>query len=109
LKAWRPDSTPLFPGSDLREDVARITTPTLVLGTWSGLHEQLKTYGPDVPRAAFVQTFDQQFAKVPKLHFALAETARHFIMFDDPQWLFQQMDAFVADPELATRTRGFDR
>jgi pimeloyl-ACP methyl ester carboxylesterase len=96
-------------GLDLRDDVARITSPTLVLGTWSGLHEQLKKYGTDVPRAAFVQTFDQQFAKVPKLHFALAETSRHFIMFDDPQWLFQQMDAFVADPDLATRTRGFDR
>jgi N-formylmaleamate deformylase len=96
-------------GLDLREDVARITTPTLVLGTWSGLHEQLKKYGTDVPRAAFVQTFDQQFARVPKLHFVLAETARHFIMLDDPQWFFQQMDAFVADPDLVTRTRGFNR
>ena len=29
-----------FIGSlDLREDIARITTPALVLGTWAGLHD----------------------------------------------------------------------
>jgi pimeloyl-ACP methyl ester carboxylesterase len=96
-------------GLDLRQDVARITTPTLVLGTWSGLHEQMKQYGTDIPRAAFIQTFDEQFAKLPRLHFALAETARHFIMFDDPQWFFAQVDAFLADPNRVVGARGFAR
>jgi pimeloyl-ACP methyl ester carboxylesterase len=94
---------------DLREDVARITSPTLVLGTWSGLHQQLKTYGVDVSRADFFQTFEQQFAKLPRLHFAMAETARHFVMLDDPQWFFQQMDAFLADPTGVVRARGFGK
>jgi pimeloyl-ACP methyl ester carboxylesterase len=94
---------------DLRADVARITAPTLVLGTWSGLHEQMKKYGTDIPRASFIQTFNEQFGKLPRLHFALAETARHFIMFDDPQWFFQQLDAFLAEPDVVVRTRGFER
>lgn len=94
---------------DLREDVVRIQAPTLVLGTWSGLHEQLKKYGIELSRAGVTQTFDQQFAKLPRLHFAMADTARHFIMFDDPAWFFQQLDAFLADPDLTVRARGFER
>ena len=96
-------------GMDLRENVARITAPTLVLGAWAGLHEQLKQYNITVTREQIAQTFEAQFAKLPKLHFAMAESSRHFIMLDDPQWFFQQVDTFVANPDLAVRTRGFDR
>jgi N-formylmaleamate deformylase len=96
-------------GLDLREDVARITAPTLVLGTWAGLHEQLAKYGMTLSRADVLQTFAQQFAKLPRLHFALAETSRHFIMFDDPQWFFAQLDGFTADPAAVVRTRGFEK
>ena len=92
---------------DLRDDVARIDTPTLVLGTWIGLHQQLAKYGTDVPRAAFVRTFAAQFARLPRLHFALSDTARHFIMLDDPRWFFGQLDAFLADPAASVRDRGF--
>jgi len=94
---------------DLRQDIARISAPTLVLGTWSGLHEQLKSYGTDVGRSDFMRTFEAQFAKLPKLHFAMAETSRHFIMFDDPSWFFAQLDAFFADPERAVASRGFGK
>jgi pimeloyl-ACP methyl ester carboxylesterase len=94
---------------DVREDIARITSPTLVLGTWAGLHDQLKSYNIDISRADFVRTFDTQFTKLPRLHFAMAETARHFIMFDDPQWFFGELDAFLRDPDAAARARGFDR
>jgi pimeloyl-ACP methyl ester carboxylesterase len=96
-------------GLDLRADLPRITKPTLVLGTWKGLHDQLKQYGQDVSRAAFMSTFEQQFATLPKLHFAMAENSRHFLMFDDPAWFFQQLDAFLGDPEGVVRSRGFDR
>jgi pimeloyl-ACP methyl ester carboxylesterase len=94
-------------GLDLREDVARIRTPTLVLGTWIGLHQQLSKYGTNVPREAFVQTFNDQFARLPRLHFVLSDTARHFIMFDDAPWFFAQLDGFLADPAAAVRDRGF--
>lgn len=94
---------------DLRADVAKVASPALVLGTWSGLHDQLKKYGIDIPREEFVKTFDEQFSKLPKLHFAMAETSRHFIMLDAPEWFFQQIDRFLADPEASVATRGFGR
>jgi N-formylmaleamate deformylase len=93
---------------DLREDVARITSPVLALGTWRGWHDQLAANKIDVPRAAFAQSFAEQFARVPRLHFALHDTARHFIMWDDPVWFFSQVDAFLADPVAMTQSRGFD-
>ena len=96
-------------GLDLRDDVVRISSPTLVLGTWVGLHDQIKTYGTDLPREAFVQTFEQQFAKLPRIHFAMAEKSRHFIMLDDPQWFFAQLDAFLTNPDATVRARGFER
>ncbi len=54
---------------DVRQDAAKIASPTLVLGTWIGLHEQLKKYGVALSRADVIQTFEQQFANLPKLHF----------------------------------------
>jgi N-formylmaleamate deformylase len=93
---------------DLREDVARITSPVLALGTWRGWHDQLAANTIDVPKAAFMGSFEEQFAKVHRLHFALHDIARHFIMWDDPMWFFREIDAFLADPVAATRTRGFD-
>jgi len=94
---------------DVRADVAKITAPALVLGTWIGLHEQLKKYGVALSRADVVRTFDEQFAKLPRLHFALTDTARHFIMFDDPQWFFAELDPFLKDADAVVRTRGFGK
>ncbi len=93
---------------DLRQGVTRITAPTLVLGTWVSVHEELATNGVLVSRSDFVQTFSDQFLKLPRLHFALSETSRHFIMLDEPQWFFAQLDRFLSDPETVVRTRGFD-
>jgi pimeloyl-ACP methyl ester carboxylesterase len=95
-------------GIDVRMDIAKIGAPTLVLGSWAGLHEQLKKYGMALSRADVIRTFEEQFAKLPKLHFAIAESARHFIMFDDPQWFFAQLDAFLSNPEQVVRSRGFE-
>jgi N-formylmaleamate deformylase len=90
---------------DLRRDLARVTAPTLVLGTWKGVHDELMAQKIDVPRADFITTFREQFAQLPRMHFALSETSRHFIMLDDPAWFFGQLDAFLGNPDLATRRR----
>jgi pimeloyl-ACP methyl ester carboxylesterase len=96
-------------GLDLRDDVARIQAPVLVLGTWKGVRDEvLAAAKVDITRPAFLQSFADQFAKLPALHFVLSDTARHFIMFDDPSWFFEQLDAFLRDPDSAVKMRGFD-
>jgi N-formylmaleamate deformylase len=92
---------------DLRPELARITSPTLVLGTWAGLKAQLTQGNVTITRESVQETFQQQFANLPHLHFVMSETARHFIMFDDPNWFFAQLDSFLVDPIAATKDRGF--
>jgi N-formylmaleamate deformylase len=93
---------------DLREEIGRITSPVLVLATWRGWHDQLAASKIDVPKASFIETFAAQYARLAHLTFALHDTARHFIMWDDPAWFFREIDAFLVDPVSATHNRGFD-
>src|SRR5947209_15195426 len=83
---------------DLRPALPRIAAPTLLLGTWIGLQEQLKQGHIELSRASVVKTFEDQYAGLRRLHFAIADTARHFIMFDEPAWFLQQLDQSLANP-----------
>ncbi len=74
--------------SDLRQDVARIASPTLVLGTWIA-------YKDFAPRAAIEQTFRSQYAQLPGARVEMADTARHFIMYDQPDWMFGRIEQFL--------------
>ncbi|HET9626359.1 MAG TPA: alpha/beta hydrolase [Kofleriaceae bacterium] len=74
--------------TDLRADVARITAPTLVIGTWQGR--------PDGNRGEAAKIFDAQYAKLRGVKITLADTARHFVMLDDPAFWLAQLDAFTA-------------
>jgi N-formylmaleamate deformylase len=78
--------------TDLRPELKNIQTPVLVIGTWIGL----KAYG--VTEQAATDLFHQQYAGVSHFQFVMAPTARHFVMWDDPEWFNQQVDAFLAGP-----------
>jgi pimeloyl-ACP methyl ester carboxylesterase len=80
---------------DLREDLTKITSPVLVLGTWAGLRDQLQQNGMNITKEGVAANFQSQFAHLPQFRLAMADTARHFIMWDDPQWFFQQLDGFL--------------
>jgi pimeloyl-ACP methyl ester carboxylesterase len=73
---------------DLRQDISKIQAPTLVLGTWIEYQEY-------APRSAIEATFRTQYQKLPGVRIELADTARHFIMLDDPAWMLGRMDAFL--------------
>ncbi|WP_394779904.1 alpha/beta fold hydrolase [Undibacterium sp.] len=75
-------------GTDLRSEIGRITVPTLVLGTWVA-------YKQYVPRPAAEAVFKLQYAKLQGVQIELSDTSRHFIMYDDPQWMYARIDAFL--------------
>jgi pimeloyl-ACP methyl ester carboxylesterase len=60
--------------ADLREDLAAIKVPALVLGSWIGY---------------------KQYARLAGVRIELNDTAHHFIMWDDPTWMFAQLDGFL--------------
>lgn len=76
--------------TDLRPELNKIESPVLVIGTWVGL----KSYG--VSKDAATAVFKEQYAGIKRLDFAMAEKARHFVMWDDPAWFNTQVDGFLA-------------
>jgi pimeloyl-ACP methyl ester carboxylesterase len=74
--------------TDLRPNLGNIIAPTLVMGTWIA-------YKQYAPRAAIEATYASQYANLKSARLVTADTARHFIMYDDPTWMFAQMDAFL--------------
>ena len=83
--------------ADLREDLARIQSPALVLVTWVA-------YKPFVDHDRIESTYREQFARLKRVKLSVTDTARHFIMFDDLQWMFAEFETFLATaPAGATR------
>lgn len=68
--------------TDLRKDIARITSPVLVLGSIYFTRE--KSY----------ELIGQQFKNLPSTTIHVADS-KHFIMYDQPQWFYHELDAFL--------------
>jgi len=76
-------------GADLRSDLSRIKVPTLVLGAWIAY----KQYTDHARTEANLRT---QYAKLAGVEIQVNDTSHHFIMWDDPEWMFAQLDRFLA-------------
>jgi len=62
--------------ADLRDDLANIKSPTLVLGTWIGASQY-------TDRQKTEANLRRQYAKLAGVEIQITDTARHFIMWDD--------------------------
>ncbi|MEQ9405492.1 MAG: alpha/beta hydrolase [Cyclobacteriaceae bacterium] len=74
---------------DLREKIASISSPTLVLGAWAGY----KDYG--VTKEMTMNSFRHQYRNLKDVQIALSEEGRHFLMWDDPQFFYSQIRTFL--------------
>jgi len=74
--------------TDLRQDIARIKTPTLVLGSWYAYKDFAK-------RSDIENNFKLQYQKMNGVTIELADTAKHFIMLDEPKWMFERITVFL--------------
>ena len=82
--------------TDLRPALKDAHTPTLVLGAWA-------SYAPYGATQASTQAiFEQQYAAHPSVRIKLSDTGYHFLMWDDPKWLQQQVREFLATPAVAS-------
>jgi pimeloyl-ACP methyl ester carboxylesterase len=73
---------------DMRQDISRIKAPTLVLGSWIAY----KDYGT---KLMFEQVYKTQYQQLAGVKVELADNARHFIMYDDPTWMYDRIDNFL--------------
>jgi N-formylmaleamate deformylase len=68
--------------TDLRKDIANITSPVLVLGSIYFTKE--KSF----------ELIGQQFKNLPSATIHVADS-KHFIMYDQPQWFYNEIDSFL--------------
>jgi len=74
---------------DMRESVANIKSPILLLGSWRG-YDYIKT------KAEAEKRYAVQFAKAKNLTTRFSENGKHFLMYDDYDWMIGEMDKFLA-------------
>jgi pimeloyl-ACP methyl ester carboxylesterase len=86
--------------TDLRQDVARIQQPVLVLGSWAAY----KQYGSTLETTRAV--FTQQYAKLPQHRIEMSATGYHFLMYDDQQWFLDQAGTFLQQHVPAGKAKG---
>jgi len=75
--------------TDLRNDVEKVKIPILVLGSWYGA----KDYG--ITKEIVLANYKNQFLKADNCKIKVAETAKHFIMLDEPKWFINSVEAFI--------------
>ena len=68
---------------DLREDLKLIQAKTLILGATFPTKEVAKA------------TFEKQYALLNNKQIKMAPDSKHFIMFDQPEWFYEQVNAFL--------------
>jgi pimeloyl-ACP methyl ester carboxylesterase len=83
--------------TDLRPQLARITTPTLLLGAWAAY----APYGST--KESTTQVFQSQYAKLQGVRIELSDTGYHFLMWDDPQWLQAQVRGFIGSSSVVAK------
>lgn len=75
---------------DWREELATIRIPVRMLGAWAGF----ESYG--ATRESVGKIFTDQYAALPGVQIELSERGFHFLMWDDPEWLQQEVREFLA-------------
>ena len=68
---------------DQRPSLKDITTKTLILGATFPSREMSH------------QTFEKQYVNLANKTIELADNSKHFIMFDQPEWLYAQINSYL--------------
>lgn len=76
--------------TDLRSGIAAIKSPTLVLGSWAAY----KKYG--ATKVTSEAMFEEQFKALESVTIRMSDDGYHFLMWDDPEWLADEITSFLA-------------
>jgi pimeloyl-ACP methyl ester carboxylesterase len=76
---------------DARLGLEKVKAPVLLIGAYSPDMEKM------VKRDEYDKRMTDQIAKAPHHKLVVTTDAKHFIMYDQPKWLWEQMDAFLKE------------
>jgi pimeloyl-ACP methyl ester carboxylesterase len=69
---------------DLRDTLSTVKVSTLIVGASFPNTDMVK------------KTFAEQYARLENKTVEIASNSKHFVMFDQPEWFYQQVNAFLA-------------
>lgn len=75
--------------TDLRDGIEKVKIPILVFGSWYAA----KDYG--ITKEMVQKNYENQFVKGNNYKIIMAETAKHFIMWDEPKWFINSVKSFI--------------
>ena len=75
--------------TDLRDEAELVKCPILVFGSWYAA----KDYG--ITKEMIEKNYQTQFSKAKNCTIKVADTAKHFIMFDEPKWFIKNLESFL--------------
>ena len=75
--------------TDLRQTVASIDCPVLLLGTWIAY----KDYG--VTKENVLNSYKAQVSLVKNNSVDISDSGKHFIFYDDTTWFYNKVDTFL--------------
>jgi pimeloyl-ACP methyl ester carboxylesterase len=75
--------------TDLRGELHKIKTPTLVLGSWAAYKAMGAT------RQSTLAIFSSQYALLKGVEIRMSDTGFHFLTWDDPQWVNDEINRFI--------------
>jgi N-formylmaleamate deformylase len=78
-------------GTDLRDDVKNINTNTLVMVAWD---KPIAAF-PDYTKEASYKVYAQQYKNLKGVQLKQTDGAKHFIMYDQPEWFIKTLDDFI--------------
>ncbi len=75
--------------TDLRENISKIQVPVLVPGSWAAA----KNFG--LTKQDVEENLKKQYKNVKNCQIFVAEKAKHFIMWDEPEWFLKKLQTFL--------------
>lgn len=76
--------------TDLRQQLSKVRSPTLVLGAWAAYAPMGST------RESTANIFRAQYAALEGVQLRMSEAGYHFLMWDDPTWVQSNIRDFLA-------------
>lgn len=76
---------------DLRKEISKIKTPTMVMVAWDKPIPQYPTF----TKESSYQVYANQYKNLKPLTLKQTENSKHFIMYDQPQWFLKNLDEFI--------------
>lgn len=77
---------------DLRDQVGAIKSPVLLIAAPAGVPPEIS----GLTREALRERYRAQLVRIPHKQIVFALKAGHCVMIDEPEWLWEQMDRFLA-------------